>query len=87
MRVSAAPSTGCRPARVSRVGGAGERALAARVAELERALAVAEMRAEGAERLAAERAARIDDLRGALRMLEAAPRPADGQPRRRWWRR
>ncbi len=65
--------------------GAGEQAPAARVAELERALAVAEMRAEGAERLATERAARIDDLRGALRMLEAAPRPADGPPRRRWW--
>ena len=65
--------------------GAGEQALAIRVAELERALAVAEMRVEGAQRLAAERAARIDDLRGALRMLEVAPRPADGPPRRRWW--
>lgn len=65
--------------------GAGEQALAIRVAELERALAVAEMRVEGAERLAAERAARIDDLRGALRMLEVAPRPAAGQQRRRWW--
>lgn len=65
--------------------GEGEWALAGRVTELERALAVAEARADGAERLAAERAARIDDLRGALRMLEAAPRLADGRPRRRWW--
>lgn len=61
----------------------GERALAARVVELERALAVAQTRADGAERLAAERAARIDDLQGALRMLETAPRPSGGPPRRR----
>ncbi len=68
--------------------GEGEQALAARVVELERALAVAQTRADGAERLAAERAARIEDLRGALRMLEAAPRPsAGGPPRRRWWQR
>lgn len=49
--------------------------MARRVVELEQALAVERERREGADRLAAERAARIDDLRGALRMLEAAPRP------------
>lgn len=60
-------------------------ALAARVAELEWALAVERERREGAERLAAERGARIEDLRVSLRMLEAAPRPAGGAAGWRWW--
>jgi len=44
----------------------------ARERELRRA---AEQRADEAERLAAERAAHIEDLRLALRAIEAAPRP------------
>lgn len=47
--------------------------MAARVAELERLLAVEQVRREAAEQLAAERAERVEDLRGALRILEAGP--------------
>ena len=57
---------------------------ASRIAQLE-----AELSAEKQLRAAAERNA--DDLRTALRMIEAAPSPAPEaattQPRKRWWQR
>lgn len=48
------------------------------IRDLEQALALEVERRSSAERLAAERSARVEDLRTALRMLEvgqAAPRP------------
>ncbi len=53
--------------------GQGGADLGHRVAELEALLAVERARREAAEQLAAERAARVDDLRVALRLLEAGP--------------
>lgn len=48
-------------------------ALAQRVVDLERALAVEQARRAAAEQLAEERAERVEDLRGALRLLEVGP--------------
>lgn len=65
-------------------------------AELERARARItdlETRAEVAEAIANERARSLEDMRGAMRMLEAAqpapppPTPVQETPRRRWWNR
>lgn len=71
--------------------------LHARVGALELELAVERERRLAAERLAAERAARVEDLRTSLRMLDvgwtppqpapaAAPTPAE-PPREGWWER
>jgi len=71
--------------------------LHARVGALELELAVERERRLAAERLAAERSARVEDLRTSLRMLDvgwtppqpapaAAPTPAE-QPREGWWER
>jgi len=55
-------------------------------------VAVEQVKREAAERLAAEKDRRIDDLRQAMRMLEAGPLPTPrrpraepAQPKRRWW--
>lgn len=72
-------------------------ALHARVSALELELAVERERRLAAERLAAERAARVEDLRTSLRMLDvgwtppqpapaAAPLPPE-PPRESWWER